>query len=133
MIRRQFNLPLDGNAYREEVQLLVTYDPDTDTMHVGSRENDYDTWSTPLPLVSSDDDPVGRTGGLGSTRGAQDVTFDQAVIERLRAIVNEADNQANQVDPATAQQVAAVPNQTSRPAPDTTAMQEDPRRDRRGS
>lgn len=126
MIRRQFDL--DGK------QVLVTYDQTTDTMHVGTRDNSFDEWSTPLPLIDTDDDPVGRTGGPGSLRGALDLTSDQSVIERLRAIVNEADNQSAPAEGVAGEQVhPARPNQTRRPAPDTTAMQEDPRTDRRGS
>lgn len=66
MIRRVFNLAPPEGDY-DDLQVLVTYDPDDDTLLLGYRVNAFDEWSRPVSEVDNQDDVKGgRRGGPGS-------------------------------------------------------------------
>lgn len=54
----------EGNEYvKQRAQVLVTYNTDEDLVHVAFRPDEWDTWSRPLTLVFTDDDPELVDGG----------------------------------------------------------------------
>lgn len=112
MIRRTFKYTEhDGEA--RDVELIVTYDADTDTLNVGHRDHSYDEWSRPLEMIENQDDPQGvggRRGGPGSVRGDGYVASDEALIEQMRQIVATYDARPVVPDVAPSDQFSTEPN-----------------------
>lgn len=65
MKRRVFST--EGAEYLSDllarpVQVLVTFDPESDLIRVAVRPDSWDTWSRPMALVATDDDPLPPPG-----------------------------------------------------------------------
>lgn len=56
MIRRIFDIPASNEYGLPTGQILVTFDPATEVMHVAHRPNSWNTWTRSLPQIDAQDD-----------------------------------------------------------------------------